>query len=1002
MIRISLRGLLTRKLRATLTGIAVVLGVAMVCGTFVLTDTINAAFHSITSDSRKYVSAVVTAKKTINRSTQTPTVSESLMTQIQTLNGVKKVTGQVAVINAPIIGHDGKPISTGGAPALGMGFSSFETRVGDPTKIAAGHWPTKANEVMIDAHSAKTQHLKIGDWVKVAYSGPAQRYRLSGYATYGSSDSAIGGATFAIFNLPTAQKLFGLQGRLTEIDVEAKANVAPASIVSEVKPLLTSTDVVRTAQQQIKEDQKQWAFFVNFLRYLLLAFGLIAVFVGAFVIFNTLSITVAQRTRELATLRTLGASGRQVLGGVMTEGLTIGIIASIVGLGFGILVAKGLNAMFQVMGANIPHTGTILAQRTIVLGLAVGIGTTLIASLMPAIRATRVPPIAAVREGAILPKRPHPRWRFAFGIVLLVDALLAVSAAFAAKSAFGRTEAAVGGVMFLILGVGVLKRPQLHVRSVFATLLIYGSLSMLLSGLFSGGVGVAQRLVTLGVGCLTLFLGVALIASYVVRPLARVASPIGAVVTTLVSVIIWLPITLPYWLLRYAAFTSGKGKVGRRVLALVVGFGIPCGPVLVLIVLVMKIHQALTGWSPDWPIEIFNPITALRALWPGSKAGRVDQVSLRLGTHNARRNPQRTAATSAALMIGIALVTFVTVLVGGFTKSTEAAVNENVTANYVVASSNGQSSLGNAITPALKKVKEVTDAVAIQIDYGKVGNTTATVAGIDPLQIASVWRLRWKQGSNASLNQLHGNNAFLLDTFAKDKKLKVGEDFTLLAPSGRKLRLHVAAIDKQSQYLMALGQVTLSSAEFSRVVSITPQTTAAVLVRTVGGATDANKMALEKGIADFPTAKVMTKQQYIDLVNQGFTQIQTMFWILLGLAVLISVLGIINTLALAVYERTRELGMLRAIGLTRMQTRRMIRHESASISLIGAALGMPLGILLAALVIAALSKYGVVFSLPWPLLIVFVIVTVVFGMIAAIFPASRAAKLNVLEALQYE
>jgi|GEM_PF-118526 len=1002
MIRITLRGLLTRKLRATLTGIAVVLGVAMVCGTFVLTDTINAAFNSITSDSRKHVSAVVTAKKTINNSTQTPTVSESLMTRIQTLDGIKKVTGQVAVINAPIIGRDGKPISTGGAPALGMGFSNFETRAGDPTKIAAGHWPYKANEVLIDAHSAKTQHLKVGDWVEVAYSGPAQRYRLSGYATYGSSDSAIGGATFAIFNLPTAQKLFGLQGRLTEIDIEAKSNVTPASIVSEVKPLLARNDVVRTAQQQVKEDQKQWAFFVNFLRYLLLAFGLIAVFVGSFVIFNTLSITVAQRTRELATLRTLGASGRQVLGGVMTEGLTIGTIASFVGLAFGILVAKGLNAMFQVMGANIPHTGTILAQRTIVIGLVVGIVTTLIASLMPAIRATRVPPIAAVREGAILPKRPHPRWRLAFGIVLLVDALAAILTAFAVKGAFQVAQAVVAGLVLLILGVGVLKRPQLHVRSVFATLLIYGSLSMLLSGLFSSGVGVAQRLVTLGIGCLILFLGVALIASYVVRPLARIASPIGALVTTLVSIVLWLPITLPYWLLRYAAFTRNGKRIGRRVLALIGGFVIGSGPILFLLVLVMRIRQAMTSWSPDWPIEIFNPITAVRALWPKSRAGRTDQVSLRLGTHNARRNPQRTAATSAALMIGIALVTFVTVLVGGFTKSTEAAVNQNVTANYVVSSINAQSPLGNAITPALAKVKSVTDAVAIQIDYGKVGNTTAAVAGIDPRQIASVWRLRWKQGSNASLSQLHGTNAFLLDSFAKDKKLKVGDNFTLLAPSGRKLRLHVVAIDKQSQYLMALGQVTLSSAEFSRAISITPQTTAAVLVRTAGGATDANKKALENALVNYPTAKVMTKQQYIDLVNQGFKQIQTMFWILLGLAVLISVLGIINTLALSVYERTRELGMLRAIGLTRMQTRRMIRHESASISLIGAALGMPLGVLLAALVIAALSKYGVVFSLPWPLLIVFVIVTVVFGMLAAIFPASRAAKLNVLEALQYE
>ncbi len=980
------------------------LGVSMVSGTYVLTDEIYSAFHSISADSRKNVSAVITAKKLINRSMQTPTISQGLLARVATLDGVKNVTGAVTVINAPIIGSNGKAVGTSGAPALGMGFSRFENRPDNPTKIIAGRWPTGYGEVMVDAHTARAQHFKLGDSVRVAYAGPARQFRLVGYARYGSSESMIGGTTFAIFNLPTAQKLFGLQGKVTEIAIEAISGTSPEKIVQEVKPLLTRGEVVRTAAQQIKEDDKQSGFFIKILRYLLLAFGFIALFVGAFVIFNTLSITVAQRTRELATLRTIGASGRQVLGGVLVEGVTIGLIASVVGIALGVFVAWGLNELFLAAHANIPHSGTILARRTVLLGLLVGMLSTLSASLVPAVRATRVPPIAAVREGAVLPKRPHPRWRMALMISLFAIGSLDLiygAVSMGDKLATGIENVIVGCVL-IALGLLMSQRRNLSVRFVFAAILISGAIMLLLSGLFGGSVGVAQRLASLGIGCLLLFLGVALISSYVVRPLARIASPVGVFVATLVSLVLWLPITLPYWLLRYAAFTTGHGKAGRRFLALVAGILIPIGPILFPLVLSMWIRQAITGWIPDWPIEFFNPIAAVRALWPRSRAARSEQAARTLGAHNARRNPQRTAATSAALMIGIALVTFVTVLTGGFTRSTEVAVNDNVSADYVVSPSNTQSTMGNNIAPALARVKSVQNSVAIQVDYGKVGSTTAAISGVDPKQIASVWRLKWKRGSDSSLQQLHGNNVFLLDSFAKKKKLKVGDSFTLQAPSGRELLLHVVAIDKQPQYLMALGDVTLSMKEFEKVVSITPQTTVAVLLRTVGGPNDANMKTLQKALANYPTVKVMTKKQYINLVNQGFIQIQTMFWILLGLAVLISVLGIINTLALAVFERTREIGMLRAVGLTRTQTRRMIRHESASISLIGAALGMPLGVLLAALVIAALSKYGVVFYLPWKLLVVFVIVTVVFGMIAAIFPARRAAKLNMLEALQYE
>ncbi|MHB8059409.1 MAG: ABC transporter permease [Gaiellaceae bacterium] len=857
MLRIALRGLWTRKLRTTLTALAVVLGVSMVAGTYVLTDTINKSFNSLMASARADTSAVVSAKSLVSTdsTSEKPTVTASLLKRVQQVSGVERAYGMVDSETARMIDAKGDPVGPAGPPALGFGRDPSTIGSKDAFKIVQGSWAKGPGEVAVDVLSAKKAKVSVGDTIRVEGSGPLQRFRVSGLLQWGSSDS-LGGATMVVFDLPTAQKLFGMTGRLTEIDVRAKAGVTPATVVRQIKPLLPAHARALTVDEQIKEDQGEWASFAKIIRYGLLTFAGIALFVGAFVIFNTLSITVAQRSREMATLRTIGASRRQILGGVMAEGLTIGAIASALGIGFGILLAKGLSALMGAIGIDVPRTATVYAPRTFIISAATGIVVTLVASLGPALRATRVPPIAAVREGAVL-----PRGRFG------------------------------------------------HLRPVSAGLLFAAALGVIGFSLFGSIEQTSQRMLSLAAGCALLFVAVALLSAYLVRPLARLVGSPGS------------------------ALGGAPGKLARE---------------------------------------------------------------------NAMRAPARTASTAAALMIGLALVTFVSVLAQGLTRSAEVAIRKQISTDYVVMAKDGYSSISNTAATKLASVPGVEKATAIRSDTVVAYGKEAYITGIDPATIRSSYHFEWKQGSNASLNTLGRDGAIVMDTFADKHKLGLGDLLPVTMPDGRKLSLRVAAIDNQPLFAPLLGDITVSTEGFDAAYRSNPKTTSFILLRTAGGESARIERPLNAALDSFPSVGLYTEQAAIDSLSSEMNTLLAMFYVLLGLSVVISVFGIVNTLALAVFERTRELGMLRAIGMTRRQTRRMIRHESVTISLIGAVLGIPVGIFLAALATTALSRYDIVFSLPAAALVVFVFAAIVAGMLAAILPARRASRLNVLEALQYE
>ena len=406
MTKFAVRGLLSRKLRTALTAIAIVLGVAMVCGTYVLTDSISQAFSAIFESTYQNTDAVVTGKRAFTGSDSgnavNPSFDESLLPKVKALPDVAAALGGVQG-DAHLIGENGKAIVFGGAPNIGFSVDPSQPQFNSLT-LVKGSWPGD-DELVVDESTAGKKDLQVGQTIGVQSRGPVETYRISGIARYGAV-SSIGGATLAGFDLPTAQSLFDKVGQLDQIRISAKSGVSPEQLVAEVKEILPKDTQVKTGTAQASSDASDTTDFLSVLQKILLGFGLVALFVGAFVIANSLSITIAQRTREFATLRTIGASRRQVLNSVIVEAFVVGVVASLVGLFFGLGLAKGLFKLFDVAGLTLPNNGLTLETRTIVVSLALGILVTLLASVYPALRATMVPPIAAVREGATLPSEP--------------------------------------------------------------------------------------------------------------------------------------------------------------------------------------------------------------------------------------------------------------------------------------------------------------------------------------------------------------------------------------------------------------------------------------------------------------------------------------------------------------------------------------------------------------------------------------------------------------------
>jgi putative ABC transport system permease protein len=860
MLSLVLRGFFQRKLRVLLTGIAIALGVALMAGTYVLTDTINQSFAGIFQAANSGNSVVISPTETLGRETraQVSPITDALLTQVRSTPGVAQAAGTIFT-PATFLDVAGKRLTKGGAPNF---VASSEPARFESFKPVEGRFPGGASEVAIDQATAEKAHLKIGQQIIIAGSAASRHYTIVGILKFGGGQS-FGGASAAVLTPQEAQRVVGEAGHFDQIDVAAVTGVSPTELRSRLRAVLPHTVVARTGQQQARKDTSNLESNLSFLRTFLLVFAYVSLVVGAFIIFNTFSITVAQRTREFGLLRTLGASRTQIMRAVVIEGFALGVLGAVLGLLGGIALAPALDQLFKSFGADLPDSGTVLETRTIVVSLLVGIVVTMLAGLPPALRATRVLPLAAMREGLQIPPRPLPTRR-------------ALMIRFA---------------LYLVLVV--------------------------LLRLFLGG-------------------GVALVV---------------LVVTALRGVRLWVRLR------------RGGERPPRHYRVV---------PALARAIGVLVVWRGITG---------------------------------RLARENSIRQPGRTLITAAALTVGIALVAFVAVLADGTKATIDQAVSRSFAGNLIVENSQSTSEQGipALVGPALRRVPGVARVTPIAFTVGRMAGSSSnsTVTAVEPSTFVHTYRIEWKKGSNATLLGLGESGTIVTKEYASSHHLKVGQTVSLQTVTGRRVKLTVRGIASDNARLLGNFTITLalSRAQFGQ------RDDALDFVDYQPGATDAQvQPAVNKLLSTyFPQARSRTAAQFKQDQSNQINTLLALIYVLLALSVIVSLFGIVNTLILSIYERTRELGMLRAIGTSRRQIRQMIRYESIITALIGGVFGLVVGVVGAILVTSiTLSGSGYVLAIPFGTLVILLFVAALAGVLAAQLPARRAARLNVLGALSSE
>ena len=849
MNRLALRGLRERKARTAFTLLAVVLGVALIAGTFVLTDTISKSFDKLIATSGENVDVrVLSANTGDDFDDQVATFQAGVEAKVREVDGVEAAAGAFRESFVTVVDERGERVGpTNGAPTLG--FSAVEERF-DPYEYE-GRTPAARGEMALSKTAADDAGVGIGDTVRVQGVGTIQPFEVVGLATFGDAGS-VGGAAFSVFTLPDVQALAGEPGKLTELDVQAEAGVTQDELKRRVSAEVGRSVLVRTGAEDQQSESQDLSEILSYLTIGLLVFGLVALLVGAFVIFNTFTITVAQRTREFGMLRTIGASRKQILRAVILEALLIGVVGSVLGLLAGIGLAPLLAGLLGLIGFDLPSTALVIAARTVIVALVLGTVATLLSSLVPAIRATRISPMEALREGAVGPAKAKRRW------------VLALEAG--------------------VVGLGV---------------------AIMLVGLF-GGLESSPALTLLGAGAVLVFIGVGLLSPLLVGPLAAL--------------------------------------IGRPLKA--------------------------TGG-----------------------------VAAKIATGNAVRAPGRTAGTAAALMIGIALVAFVAIFVNGFKASFSGAFEDAVTADFVVFDNSGL--MPEAVAPAAARLASVGTAANLRVGQGKLASgADVSLAGLDPKLATDVVKIDWVDGSDASLRALGPEDAMLKADWAEERKLRVGSTFEVRNPEQEPVRLTVRGTYEDRGQLfgdIVVQDATLrerfnSKAVLAALVSSGPASSEAAVRSELGGLLD----------RQFPTLEPQTREEFIDSQVGSVNSILYVFYALLALSVIIALFGIVNTLALSVYERTRELGLLRAVGTSRRQIRRIVRGEAIITAVMGAVLGIAIGVLFGVLVSRPLESEGFVLALPYVTLAALLVLGALAGVLAAIAPARRASRVDVLQALTYQ
>jgi len=848
MLRATWRSLLARKLRLLLSGIAVILGVAFVSGTYVLTDTMGKAFDNLFVDAYKGTAVTVQGTSALGGGfNDREPVPQAVLDKVRTVPGVKEAVG-FASGYAQVVQKDGKAYATGGAPSFGgsmVAGSQLET-----ARIREGRAPQGPGEAVVDGVTAKRAKLVIGEPVKVLLKGPARTFTLVGTVGLGDAEG-FGGASVILFDPVTAQRFLGTPGRWTGLALASDGSVTDEQLERRVETVLPKGFEALTQQQQIDDTSKDIKEGLSVITTVLQIFGYIALFVGMFLIFNTFSMLVAQRTKELALMRALGASRGQVTRSVLLEATVIGVLSALIGFVLGIGLAIGLRALLESLGVELPGSATVIRPRTFVLSMVIGIVATALSALIPARRAARVAPVQAMRESGPAEERR-------LGRRSLVGALITSL-----------------GVILILLGLN-------------GTAIDLGFRRL-------------NALTVLGVGAAVTFLGVSTLSPLIARPVV--------------------------------------GLLGR-------------------------------------PLSLLGAPSAL-------------------GRANAMRSPRRTAATASALMIGLALVAMVSTLGESAKTSLGAYVGRSLGADFVM-----HTEQFDPFSPELATRLEKNDEIDLVAGYrfarARVNGDTVDMQGVDAEGLVATLKVETVSGDVETIDT---GQLAVAEGVATSRGFKVGQRVEVVWSRTGNKPMTIGAIYKDNLFA---GNYIVGEAVAD--ANVTEKLMGVVAVTLKPGVTPERGLAAVEAVAkDFPNVDVQDQSELIsDQRSQidGFLNIITA---LLGLSVLIALLGVVNTLALSVVERTRELGLLRAVGLAKRQTRRMIRVESVLISFYGAILGIVIGLCFGAAIVSTLEEEGIdTFALPVQRLVVVLLAAGLGGVIAAALPARRAARLNVLAAIAEE
>jgi putative ABC transport system permease protein len=850
MVRTAFKSVLGHKVRLVLTAVAIVLGVSLVSGTFVFTDTITAQFDSLLDDIYEGTDVSVRSGGG-DFSAATEPFPASVYDDVVAIDGVQEADGGVSSVSAQVLDSEGNLIGGQGPPTLGFSWTVVPELNPMQIKDGNGRAPEGSGEVVIDVNSAQNVGLEIGDTVTVvAFNGP-EDFELVGLASFGDADSLLGAILIA-FELEEARRVFGYGDEFTGIVVQAEPGVDPAELTAAIAAVLPSNVEAVTGETEQNEQATDINEGLSFLTIGLLAFAGVSVFVGAFIIQNTFRIIIAQRTRELALLRALGATGRQVRMMVMIEALIVGVVGSVLGIAFGFLLAIGIRGLMNAVGFGVGDSALVLLPRTVIVGMTVGVLLTLASALLPARKASRIPPIAALREDASRTPRRSLQTR------------------------------AIAGVS--ITGIGVI---------------------LLAVGLFAS---VENPIIYVGVGAAIGFIGVSVLAPLAARPLAD-----------------------------------------------------------------------LIGWPMP---KLFG-------------------VSGKLAKENTKRQPRRTASTASALMVGVALVVFFSV----FASSTKASVSETVFELFPAditfqSSTQTDPEVPSAMSPSfaqeLRTQEELAVVSAMQFGKASVGGEEKLLGGIEPETIEQVFSLGAEDGTIEMLTQ--SGVAIVSRSYLEENELAVGEVLPVEYLSSGMVDTQIVGVFDSDEF----SDIFISTDSFK--ANFRYEGDVVVFANVAEGiSVDEAQAAVAPVVASYGTVKAQTKSEIVTEAENQIDQGLALFTGLLFFAVIIAVLGITNTLTLSVYERTREIGLLRAVGMSRRQVRRMVRWEAVIVATFGALLGVGIGVVLGWSVVRALADEGLgAFDIPFTQVILALVLAGATGVLAAIWPARKASRMNILDAISSE